>query len=42
MENNLAVLIRSHRDNHYDRLDFQKSGLNLGHYVFSQPPVPLT
>ena len=32
----LAVLIRSHRDNHYDRLDFEKSDFVLGRYVFSQ------
>lgn len=32
----LAVLIRSHRDNHYDRLDFEKSDLVEGKYVFSQ------
>ena len=32
----LAVLIRSHRDNHYDRLDFEKSELADGKYVFSQ------
>ena len=32
----LAVLIRSHRDNHYDRLDFEKSDLAEGKYVFSQ------
>lgn len=32
----LAVLIRSHRDNHYDRLDFKKSDFNTGKYVFSQ------
>ncbi len=32
----LAVLIRSHRDNHYDRLDFKKSDFATGKYVYSQ------
>lgn len=32
----LAVLIRSHRDNHYDRLDFEKSDFMSGRYVYSQ------
>ena len=32
----LAVLIRSQRDNHYDRLDFEKSDFVLGRYVYSQ------
>lgn len=32
----LAVLIRSHRDNYYDRLNFEKSDLAEGKYVFSQ------
>ena len=32
----LAVLIRSQRDNHYDRLDFEKSDFTVGRYVYSQ------
>lgn len=33
----LAVLIRSHTDNHYDRLDFEKSDFAVGRYVYGQP-----